>query len=162
MNDKALEWLRQWEALINAADFAGARQLFSPDVVSFGTMTGFTTGLQELETRQWRKVWPNIKDFRFDDPAVLRTGEPAQSTVIISLWHSVRSNQNHESDLSEQGAPSDHSHAAGPRRATAPQSGRRRSPVSALARLPGRLSRQMGSAGPDRPVSEYRGPVGSL
>lgn len=88
MNDKALEWLRQWEALINAADFAGARQLFSPDVVSFGTMTGFTTGLQELETRQWRKVWPNIKDFRFDDPAVLRTGEPAQSTVIISLWHS--------------------------------------------------------------------------
>ena len=30
MNDKALEWLRQWETAINAADFAAARLLFSP------------------------------------------------------------------------------------------------------------------------------------
>ena len=88
MNDKALEWLRQWENAINAADFAAARLLFSPDVVSFGTLAGATTGLQELETRQWRKVWPTIKDFRFDDPIILVTGEPAPSAVIVSLWHS--------------------------------------------------------------------------
>ena len=42
MNDKALEWLRQWENAINAADFAAARLLFSPDVVSFGTLAGAT------------------------------------------------------------------------------------------------------------------------
>jgi ketosteroid isomerase-like protein len=88
MNDKALEWLRQWESMINAADFAGARQLFSPDVISFGTLTGSMAGLQDLETRQWRKVWPAIKDFRFDDPIVLLCGEPASPAIIVSLWHS--------------------------------------------------------------------------
>ena len=88
MNNKALEWLRQWENLINAADFESARPLFSPDVVSFGTLTGIMTGLDELETLQWREVWPTIKDFKFDDPMILLTGEPAHSAVIISLWHS--------------------------------------------------------------------------
>lgn len=88
MNDKALEWLRQWETAINEEDFAAARRLFSPDVISFGTLTGFMAGLQELETRQWRKIWPTIKDFKFDNPAILVTGESASSTVIASLWHS--------------------------------------------------------------------------
>jgi ketosteroid isomerase-like protein len=88
MNDKALEWLRQWESMINAADFAGARRLFSPDVISFGTLTGFMSGLQELEKLQWRKIWPTIKDFKFDHPVVVFSGEPAPSAVIVSLWHS--------------------------------------------------------------------------
>ena len=88
MNDKALEWLRQWEDAINAADFPAARLLFSCDVVSFGTLAGSTTGINELETRQWRKVWPTIKDFRFDNPIILVAGEPAPSTVIVSLWQS--------------------------------------------------------------------------
>lgn len=88
MNNKALAWLRQWESMINAADFVGARRLFSPDVVSFGTLTGSMTGLQELEDLQWRKIWPTIKDFKFDDPMVLFSGEPAPSAVIVSLWQS--------------------------------------------------------------------------
>jgi ketosteroid isomerase-like protein len=88
MNDKALDWLRQWETMINAADFAGARLLVSPDVISFGTLTGFMAGLQELEALQWRKIWPTLKDFKFDDPIILGTGEPAPSAVIVSLWHS--------------------------------------------------------------------------
>ena len=88
MNDKALEWLRQWENAINAADFAAARLLFAPDVKSFGTLAGAMTGLQELEALQWRKVWPLIKDFRFDRPIVLLEGKAAHSAVILSLWHS--------------------------------------------------------------------------
>lgn len=89
MNEKALEWLRQWEGLINAADFAEARRLFSHDVVSFGTFTGYMAGLQEIETLQWRKIWPTIKDFKFDNPKVLCNGEPGLSAVIVSLWHSL-------------------------------------------------------------------------
>lgn len=88
MNDKALEWLRQWEVAINAADFTAARLLFSPDVVSFGTLAGSTTGIQELETLQWRKVWPTIKDFRFDSPRILVIGGTVPSALIVSLWHS--------------------------------------------------------------------------
>lgn len=88
MNDKALDWLQQWENMINATDFAGARLLFSPHVISFGTLTGFMSGLQELESRQWRKIWPTIKDFKFDDPMVLFNGELAHSAIIVSLWHS--------------------------------------------------------------------------
>lgn len=88
MNGKALDWLRRWEELINAADYARARPLFSPDVVSFGTLAGSMTGLHELETRQWRKVWPTIRNFKFADPLMLPTGEPVHSVVIVSRWHS--------------------------------------------------------------------------
>ena len=42
--------------------------LFSPDVVSFGTLTGFMSGLQELETLQWRKIWPTHKGFQIRRP----------------------------------------------------------------------------------------------
>jgi ketosteroid isomerase-like protein len=88
MNDKALEWLRQWEIAINEEDFAAARRLFSPDVISFGTLAGFMASLQELETRQWRMVWPAIRNFKFDDPIVLPAGEHSLSALIVSLWHS--------------------------------------------------------------------------
>ena len=88
MNGKVLQWLREWEKAINAADYAAARLLFSPDVVSFGTLAGATAGLHELETWQWRKIWPTIKDFRFDGPIILVIGEPAHSAVVASLWRS--------------------------------------------------------------------------
>src|SRR5689334_2198609 len=35
---KVMRWLEEWQRLINAADFARARQLFSDSVVSFGTL----------------------------------------------------------------------------------------------------------------------------
>lgn len=86
MNDRVLVWLRQWEDAINRVDYAAGRALFSPDVVSFGTLTGMMRGMDNLEAQQWRKIWPTIRDFHFVDPVVLFADE--RSAVIVSLWRS--------------------------------------------------------------------------
>ena len=40
--------------------------LFVPEVVGFGTWSDLLVGLDDLEARQWRAVWPAIAGFRFD------------------------------------------------------------------------------------------------
>jgi ketosteroid isomerase-like protein len=60
------DWLARWGRLVAAVDFAGARALFDPAVVAFGTHMDVVEGLERLEADQWRSVWPTIADFRFD------------------------------------------------------------------------------------------------
>ena len=60
------DWFRTWGRCVAAVDFASARPLFAEDVVGFGTHATFVRGLEALEAEQWRKVWPNIADFRFE------------------------------------------------------------------------------------------------
>jgi len=85
LRSKVLQWLRDWEVLINGQDFAKARTLFAEDVVSFGTFSEILTGLADLEARQWRVIWPTIAGFTFDDPKIVISGDTA---IVISLWHS--------------------------------------------------------------------------
>lgn len=59
-------WFEEWGGCIASLDFARARTLFVPAVVGFGTWSDFLSGIDDLETRQWREVWPSISDFRFD------------------------------------------------------------------------------------------------
>lgn len=84
------DWLETWQSLINSGDFESARPLFSPDIVAFGTVTGFMRTLPVLEERQWRQVWGKIKDFEFekDTAAVFRDGRSDLVTVAC-LWHSL-------------------------------------------------------------------------
>jgi ketosteroid isomerase-like protein len=60
------DWLRAWQACVRAVDFAGGRALCAPDLVAFGTVAPFVTGLDGVEREQWRKVWPVIADFTID------------------------------------------------------------------------------------------------
>lgn len=87
---KARKWLRDWEGLINSLDFARARSLFSENVVSFGTLTEILIGLDDLEKRQWRKIWPAISDFTFDEPRILISEEAPQIVTVLALWRSRR------------------------------------------------------------------------
>ena len=59
-------WLAGWGVCIARLDFARARTLFVPEVVGFGTWSDLLVGIDDLEARQWRAVWPAITDFRFD------------------------------------------------------------------------------------------------
>jgi ketosteroid isomerase-like protein len=59
------EWLREMERCVGSLDYEGCRELFSDDVVGFGTQAFATVGLEQLERCQWREVWPQIRDFRF-------------------------------------------------------------------------------------------------
>ena len=65
-HDSLAAWLAEWGECIAGLDFGGARTLFVPEVVGFGTFSDLLVGLDDLEARQWRAVWPSIADFRFD------------------------------------------------------------------------------------------------
>lgn len=58
-------WFDTWGSYVRSRDFAAARALFSPDVVSFGTHMRIVHGLEALERDQWGNVWPSIADFTF-------------------------------------------------------------------------------------------------
>ena len=64
--DSLTGWFEEWGECIASLDFARARTLFAPDVVGFGTYSDFLSGIDDLEGRQWRMVWPAISAFRFD------------------------------------------------------------------------------------------------
>ena len=57
------DWLRAWQACVRAVDFAAGRTLCAEDIVAFGTVAPFVTGLDVVEREQWRNVWPVIRDF---------------------------------------------------------------------------------------------------
>ena len=58
-------WFETLAAHVQAVDFAGARPIFSADMVAFGTFTDFMTGRDAAERAQWRNVWPHIDGFRW-------------------------------------------------------------------------------------------------
>jgi catechol 2,3-dioxygenase-like lactoylglutathione lyase family enzyme/ketosteroid isomerase-like protein len=57
------EWLGALQACVRARDFDGGRRLCAPDVIAFGTVADFVEGVDRVMERQWRRVWPNIRDF---------------------------------------------------------------------------------------------------
>lgn len=82
----ALAWLRAFEAACRMRDLDAGRRLFAPDAVAFGTWAATVRGLDEIERRQWRNVWPRIRGFRFEaQPEVRET--PAMAW-IAAAWTS--------------------------------------------------------------------------
>lgn len=94
MKAEALEWLKEWERLINAVDFEGARPLFAESVVSFGTFAEVLYGLDQLEALQWRKIWPTITDFKFEVPKILFFKDDPGIATLVVLWHSKGKTKN--------------------------------------------------------------------
>jgi len=60
-------WFATLAAHVGDVDFIGARPIFAPDMIAFGTFTDFMTGRATAEQQQWRNVWPHIDNFRFRD-----------------------------------------------------------------------------------------------
>jgi len=64
---RAIEaWLLRWSACVRAVDIEGARAMFEPDVVGFGTHVPIAHGLASLVREQWSVVWPVTEGFGFD------------------------------------------------------------------------------------------------
>ncbi len=71
--------VRQWFELLGrycaAVDFESARAIFAEDVASFGTLARVVTGVEAVESEQWRGIWPNIADFKIDMETVASGGD---------------------------------------------------------------------------------------
>ena len=58
-------WFETLATHVREVDFVGARPIFAPDMIAFGTFTDFMTGRDVAEQQQWRNVWPHIDNFRW-------------------------------------------------------------------------------------------------
>ena len=59
-------WFETLAAHVREVDFMGARPIFAPDMIAFGTFTDFMIGRDLAEQKQWRNVWGTIRNFRYD------------------------------------------------------------------------------------------------
>ncbi len=57
------EWFETLAKHVREVDYIGARPIFAPDMIAFGTFTDFMTGQPAAENAQWRNVWANIDGF---------------------------------------------------------------------------------------------------
>jgi ketosteroid isomerase-like protein len=58
-------WFQRLAGHVRKVDFAGARPLFAPDMIAFGTVKDFVDGQPGAEATQWNSVWPFIDGFRW-------------------------------------------------------------------------------------------------
>lgn len=84
------EWLTTWQTFVRRRDFDQARTLFSPAVLGFGSVATVAGSLDELEASQWRRVWPRLGDFTFEDDhlAVVVSTDRLLATVAVT-WAST-------------------------------------------------------------------------
>ena len=88
LQDGVREWFTQFGGYCAAVDYDSAAVLIAPDVVSFGTRMDIVSGLDNLMANQWRSIWPNIRDFRFDLSS-LHSGGVGSTAWGVCLWTST-------------------------------------------------------------------------
>ncbi len=87
------DWFAELARHVEAVDYAGARHLFDPDMVAFGTFTDFMTGRDLAEKEQWRNVWPTIDGFRWRLDGVRAQVSPDRLFAIgMGVWDSTGHN----------------------------------------------------------------------
>jgi ketosteroid isomerase-like protein len=80
-------WLETFAAAVRDRDFAKGRALCIGDIFSFGTVTNYAQGLDELESCQWQRVWGITTGFAFDLNSV-RCGGDGDTFWAGALWSS--------------------------------------------------------------------------
>jgi len=83
-------WFATWHRHVDAVNFTAARDLFDDGVIGFGTFMDTVAGLDSLEDRQWRAIWPTIEGFRFNLDT-LRVGVSKDSCLAFGVvtWDST-------------------------------------------------------------------------
>ena len=89
--DEIKRWFDTWGAHVAAKEFDPARELFGEEALGFGTWMDFVQGREELINRQWRSVWPTIKDFhhRTEDALEVTVSPDRLMAVGLVLWTST-------------------------------------------------------------------------
>ncbi len=80
----------RWTDLVRAVDYATARTMFDPALVAFGTYADLVTGMDAVESGQWRQVWSKIADYRFRTEALHCDVSPDRRMATVAVpWTST-------------------------------------------------------------------------
>jgi len=82
------DWLRQLQACVRGQDFAAGRALCAPELLAFGTKAEMVEGVDQVMERQWREVWPRIREFTIDADKA-RGAIHANQGWVATRWDSL-------------------------------------------------------------------------
>jgi ketosteroid isomerase-like protein len=82
------DWLTRWHTAVQARDFETGKSMCAPDMVAFGTVAPFVTGIDEVMKQQWHHVWPNTRGFTID-VANARGEIVGDRAWVAATWDSV-------------------------------------------------------------------------
>jgi ketosteroid isomerase-like protein len=80
-------WLTEWHTAVRDQNFEAGKKLCAPDMVAFGTVAPFVTGIDNVMKGQWEHVWPYIKGFTID-VANARGGIVGDHGWVAATWDS--------------------------------------------------------------------------
>ena len=85
-----LAWLEVVSAFVREVDYAGARPMWHPEVLAFGTYNDVIQGLETAIATQWDNVWPRTAQFAFNlaGTHVLASADGAMA-VAVTPWTST-------------------------------------------------------------------------
>ena len=90
-------WFDTWSGYVAAVDFDSSRPMFEEDVVGFGTWMDTIEGLDNLVEKQWKSIWPTIRDFEFlTDTLQVRVSPDRLFAVAVLVWKSSGFHENGE------------------------------------------------------------------
>ena len=88
-------WFDLWNKFVVDVDFESARLMFEEDVISFGTWMDTVEGREDLVEKQWKTIWPKIKDFEFlTDTLQVRFSPDRLFAIAILIWKSTGFHKN--------------------------------------------------------------------
>ena len=88
-------WFETWSNLVSDVDFESARTMFDENVISFGTWMDTIEGRENLIEKQWKTIWPTIRDFQFlTDTLQLRVSPDRLFAIAIVVWNSTGFHKN--------------------------------------------------------------------
>jgi ketosteroid isomerase-like protein len=88
LNGEARRWLLAMQRCVRDRDYETARELFSPDVFSFGTVAPAADGVERLERDQWREIWSRTTDFSFELDGA-RSITAGECVCVAAPWRSL-------------------------------------------------------------------------
>jgi ketosteroid isomerase-like protein len=85
-----LAWLETFAGFVREVDYAGARPMWHPEVLAFGTYNDVIQGLETAIATQWDNVWPRTARFAFNlaGTHVLAAADGGMA-VAVTPWTST-------------------------------------------------------------------------
>lgn len=84
------DWFQHWGDLVAQVDFRRAQEIYTEDVIAFGSLGKMLTSRDDLEQEQWRKVWPTVADYRYDLSTLEIVTSPDRLMAMgAALFHST-------------------------------------------------------------------------
>lgn len=84
MNEMLAAWMSSFELAVRTSDYSLGKSLHHDDPIFFGTRTSNSNDATEYQVKQWMKIWPYSRDFKFTELIFCESAENLMTCAM--LW----------------------------------------------------------------------------